>query len=205
MKTTTQIGRTRTLGPFPQRLHATIGKEVGPTSRSPEIDPDRPRSWGPIHVDIFVPESTQTSVKMGNLVADYQKARSLLRLGPYDAWLVECIVNLLMRHDNRVAAEKRLRVGRRTSKAMLARQDAGRRVSSIPPYGWTTDPVRPWRLTPQPEEQEVRQRILREAAAGKTFRAIARGLDAAGVPSRAGRTWSHQTVGAIVRRAAHKR
>ena len=33
----------------------------------------------------------------------------------------------------------------------------------------------------------VRQRILREAAAGKPFRAIARGLDAAGVSSRAGR------------------
>ena len=141
---------------------------------------------------------------MGNIMTDYQKARAMLRLGRYDAWLVECIVNLLRRHDNRVAAEKRLRVGRRTSKAMLALQDAGRRVSSIPPYGWTTDPVRPWRLTPQPEEQQVRQRILQEAAAGKTFRAIARGLDAAGVPCRSGRTWSHQTVGAIVRRASHK-
>jgi hypothetical protein len=142
---------------------------------------------------------------MGNIVTDYQKARSLLRLGSYERWQVECITNLLRRHDNRVAAEKRLRVGRRKSAAMLARQAAGRRVSSIPPYGWTTDPVRPWRLIPQPEEQQVRQRILREDAAGKTFRAIARGLDAAGVPSRSGRTWSHQTVAAIIRRAAHKR
>ena len=48
------------------------------------------------------------SVKMGNIVTDYQKARALLRLGPYDAWLVKCIVNLLRRHDDRVAAEKRL-------------------------------------------------------------------------------------------------
>lgn len=142
---------------------------------------------------------------MGNLVTDYRKARALLRLGPYDAWLVECIVNLLIRHDNRVAAEKRLRIGRRKSALMRARQDAGRRVSSVPPYGWAVDPVRPWRLTPQPEEQQVRQRILREAAAGKTLRAIARELDAAGVPCRSGRAWSHQTIGAIVRRAAHKR
>jgi len=139
---------------------------------------------------------------MGNLATNYREARSRLRLGAYDAWLVECIVNLLKRHDNRVAAEKRLKIGRRTSVSMLASQDAGRRVSSIPPYGWTTDPVRSWRLVPQPAEQQVRQRILREAAAGKTFRAIARGLDAAGVPSRSGRAWSHQTVGAIVRRAS---
>ncbi len=142
---------------------------------------------------------------MGNLVTDYREARARLRLGRYDAYLVECIVKLLSRHDDEVAAEKRLRIGRRTSAAMLARQDAGRRVSSIPPYGWTTDPMQPWRLTPQPAEQQVRQRILREAAAGKTYRAIARGLDAAGVPCRSGRAWSHQTVGAVVRRAATKR
>lgn len=61
---------------------------------------------------------------MGNLVTDYHKARALLRLGPYDAWLVECIVNLLIWHDNRVAAEKRLRIGRRKSALMRARQDA---------------------------------------------------------------------------------
>jgi len=148
--------------------------------------------------------SSKMSVKMGNVVTDYQKARAMLRLGSYERWQVECIVNLLIRHDDRVLAQRRLRIDRRKSAAMLARQDAGRRVSSIPPYGWTTDPVRPWRLTPQPEEQQVRQRILRDAADGKTFRAIARGLNAAGVPCRSGRAWSHQTVGAIVRRAAHK-
>jgi len=47
----------------------------------------------------------QMGVKMGNLVTDYHKARSLLRLGRYEAWLVKCIVNLLIRHDNRVAAD----------------------------------------------------------------------------------------------------
>lgn len=144
-------------------------------------------------------------VKMGNVATNYQEARALLRLGSYEAWQVECIVNLLIRHDNRVSVQECLRIGRRKSASMLARQDAGRRVSSVPPYGWTADPVRPWRLIPQPEEQQVRQRILRDAAAGKSFRAIARGLDAAGVPCRSGRTWSHQTVGAIVRRARHKR
>ncbi len=142
---------------------------------------------------------------MGNLSTDYQKARALLRLGPYDAWLVECIVNLLIRHDNRVAADKRLRVGRQTSAAMLARQDAGRRVSSIPPYGWAVDSSRPWRLVPRPDEQRVRDTILRGAADGNSYRAIARELNTAGVPCRSGRTWSHQTVGAIVRRASHKR
>lgn len=138
---------------------------------------------------------------MGNLT-DYREARARLRLGRYDAWLVECIVRLLSRHDDEVAAQKRVKIGRRTSAAMLALQDGGRRVSSVPPYGWAVDPSQPWRLTPQPAEQQVRQRILRESAAGKTYRAIARGLDAAGVPCRSGRAWSHQTVGAIVRRAA---
>ncbi len=141
---------------------------------------------------------------MGNLVTDYQKARSLLRLGPYERWQVECITRLLKRHDDRVAAEKRLRVGRQTSAAMLARQDAGRRVSSIPPYGWVVDPSRPWRLMPRPDEQRVRDTILRGAADGNSYRAIARELNTAGVPCRSGRTWSHQTVGAIVRRASHK-
>lgn len=142
---------------------------------------------------------------MGNLATDYCKARSLLRLGSYEAWLVECIVNLLIRHDKRVAAEKRLRIGRQKSAAMLARQDAGRRVSSIPPYGWAVDPSRPWRLVPRPDEQRVRDTILRLAADGNSCRAIARGLNTAGVPCRSGRTWSHQTVSAIVHRAVRKR
>jgi hypothetical protein len=140
---------------------------------------------------------------MGNLVADYREARARLRLlGRYERWQLECITRLLQRHDDRVATEKRRTIGCRTSATMLARQDAGFRVSSIPPYGWMTDPKQPWRLVQQPEEQQVVQRILREAAAGQTFRAIARGLDDSGVARRSGRAWSHQTVGAIVRRAA---
>lgn len=142
---------------------------------------------------------------MGNILTDYRTARAFLRLGKYEIWLVERIVALLDRHERRVREEQRVRSGRRKSASMLARQDAGRRVSSIAPYGWTFDPMQPCRLVPQPEEQQVRQRILREAAAGQPFRAIARGLNAAEVPCRSGRAWSHQTVGAIVRRAAHKR
>ena len=132
------------------------------------------------------------SVKISNLVTDYRKARALLRLHPYERWQVECIVNLLM--------QKRRRIGRRKSAAMLALQDAGRGVSSIPPYGWTTAPERPWRLVQQREAQQVRQRILREAAVGKTFRAIARELNTVGVPCRAGGPWGHQVVAGIVRR-----
>lgn len=137
---------------------------------------------------------------MYDLVTDYRKARAALRLGNYEAWLVECLVRLLKRHDERVAKAKRLGSHRRKSAAMLARQDAGRRVSSIPPYGWAVDPVQPWRLVPQPEEQRVCEAILQDVAAGKSFRAVARGLDAAGVPCRLGRAWSHQCVAAIVRR-----
>ena len=178
------------------------GDDAGPTSRpGRKLDQMGPALGPPTSV-ISPKRRGKKGVKMGNLVIDYRKARSLLRLGPYDSWLVEIIVKLLSRHDDEVAAEKRLRIGRRTSATMRALQDAGRRVSSIPPYGWTTDPVRPWRLKPQRDEQDVRQRILREAAAGKTLRAIARRLNTAGVPCRFGRAWSHQTVGAIVRRAA---
>ena len=156
----------------------------------------------PLPSDMCFGYDSKMSVKMGNLVTDYQRARAMLRLGPYDAWLVECIVNLLMRHDNRVAAEKGLRIGRRTSAAMLALQAAGRRVSSVPPYGWAVDPSRPWRLVPRPDEQRVCDTILRGVEEGNSYRAIARELNAAGVPCRSGRAWSHQTVGAIVRRAA---
>jgi hypothetical protein len=168
----------------------------------PENDPDGGPSRGPHTSHISPTRRIKMDVKMGNLVTDYRKARARLRLGKYERWQLECITRLLQRHDDRVAAEKRLQIGRRTSATMRARQDAGFRVSSIPPYGWTTDPKQPWRLVQQPEEQPVVQRILREAAAGKTLRAIARGLDAAGVPCRSARAWSHQTVGAIVRRAA---
>ena len=139
-------------------------------------------------------------VKIGNPVTECSKARALLRLGPYDRWLVECVVNLLRRHDERVVAAKRRVANRRKSAAMLARQAAGRRVSSIPPYGWAIDPSRPWRLVPQPEEQRICEAILQEASAGRRFRAIARGLNAAGVPCRLGRAWSHKAVAAIVRR-----
>ncbi len=155
--------------------------------------------------DVSPKQLSKMDVKIGNIITDYRTARAFLRLGRYEAWLVDCIARLLVRHDKRVVAEKRFRVGRRTSSAMRARQDAGRRVSSIPPYGWMTDPARPWRLIPQPEEQEVRQRILREAAAGKAYRAIGRGLDDSGVPSRSGGAWSHQTIAAIVRRGAQER
>jgi len=131
---------------------------------------------------------------MGSLIADYQKARNLLRLNAYDAWLVECIVRLLQRHDDRLARKRK-------SDAMRARQDAGHRVSSVPPYGWAVDSSQPWCLVLQPDEQRVCETILHEATAGKSFRAIARGLDAIGIPCRFGRAWSHQCVAAIVRRA----
>jgi hypothetical protein len=142
------------------------------------------------------------SVKMGNLLTDSREARALPRLGNYERWQVEVIVKLLIRHDNRVAAEKRRRIGRRKSAEMLALQARGRRVSSVPPYGWTVDPSRARRLVPQPEERRVRDMILRGAADGNSYRAIARELNTAGIPCRSGGLWSHQTVRAIVRRAA---
>ncbi len=42
---------------------------------------------------------------MGNIATDYRQARLLLRLGKYEAWLVERIVRLLIQHDERVAAD----------------------------------------------------------------------------------------------------
>ena len=43
-------------------------------------------------------------VKIGNLMTKCSKTRLLLRLGPYERWQVDCVVNLLKRHDERVAA-----------------------------------------------------------------------------------------------------
>jgi len=54
---------------------------------------------------------------MGNIVTDYRTARGFLRLGKYETWLVECIVALLGRHDQRVREEQRLRSGQAISPA----------------------------------------------------------------------------------------
>ena len=64
---------------------------------------------------------------MGNLVTDYREARALLRLGPYEAWLVDCIINLLMPYDNRVAAQNAAQLGRKTGG-----MTPGWRLSSTP-------------------------------------------------------------------------
>lgn len=140
------------------------------------------------------------TVKMGDLINDYQAARTALHLDAYDEWLVECLVGLLCRHDRRVKQHQRRAAHRRKSAAMRARQAAGRRMSRIAPFGWRVDPACPWRLQLHAEEQQVRDLILQQAAAGQSFRAIARGLDVAGIRCRTGRGWSHQCVAAILRR-----
>ena len=46
--------------------------------------------------------------QISNLVNDYRKARSLLRLGSYERWQVECITKLLQSHDQRILPANRL-------------------------------------------------------------------------------------------------
>ena len=66
---------------------------------------------------------------MGNFVSDYREARlSVRHPDAYDARLVECITDLLVRHDERIELEHRLAVNRRRVEVitdLLERHDHG--------------------------------------------------------------------------------
>jgi DNA invertase Pin-like site-specific DNA recombinase len=91
-------------------------------------------------------------------------------------------------------------IAARTRAAMLRHQAAGRRMSAQPPYGWTVDAAEQARLVKDADEQAVIRRIVRLHGEGHGLREIARDLDAAGIPCRAG-AWYHATIKNILARA----
>ena len=103
-----------------------------------------------------------------------------------------------------LAQLEREQIAERTADAMQRHQSAGRRMSASPPWGTMIDPENPARLVPCPSEEAITRDILALHAGGMSFRAIARELEARGVPRRGKRGWNHEVVRAIVARFAEK-
>jgi DNA invertase Pin-like site-specific DNA recombinase len=100
-----------------------------------------------------------------------------------------------------LAQLEREQIAERTSTAMLRHQANGRRMTHAAycPFGKQPDPLDSARLIDQPEEQSAIAIIQAARAKGRGYKAIARLLDAKGIPCR-GERWHHTTVRSILRR-----
>lgn len=76
------------------------------------------------------------------------------------------------------------------------RKSKGKRLGSLPPYGYQMDGQRP---VPHPEERAIIAKILELRAAGTALRAIVETLEAEGHPPR-GKRWHITTVHRILER-----
>lgn len=102
-----------------------------------------------------------------------------------------------MRMFHYIFAEiKRIEGNRRTSRKMRSAQDAGRRMSKEPPFGFHASGGY---LLADPGEQRTLEDIKRWHAQGFGPGSIATRLEAAGVPCR-GKRWHKQTVRRILAR-----
>lgn len=73
----------------------------------------------------------------------------------------------------------------------------GARVGGVPPFGYATDALGLY--VPAPQEAEVVRELFAGFLALRSFAAVATTLNTAGRRTRAGRTWSHATVGLVLR------
>ena len=95
-----------------------------------------------------------------------------------------------------VAQWEREVIVERTRDALAELRSQGRRTGGVP-YGWvladdgTT-------LVADPAEQAGIVRLRELHATGISYRAIARSLDAEGIPTKGGGTWGHQAVARIL-------
>lgn len=85
-----------------------------------------------------------------------------------------------------MAAFERERLSERTRDALAYRREAGRVYGPVP-FGYRRDGDR---LAPVPEDLRTVRRIRSERMAGRSYRGIARRLNAEGIPSPRGKTWS---------------
>ena len=96
-----------------------------------------------------------------------------------------------------VAEMERNMIAERTRLA-LAYKRAQRQVYGQIPYGYRREGNT---LVPVPEELEVIALIRKLREAGLSYTAIARELQARGIPTKTGRRWHHQTIRRILDRA----
>ncbi len=93
----------------------------------------------------------------------------------------------------------RLMGNARTSAAMLAYQEGGRRMSHQPRYGQRIDPQDSTKVLPDHLEVAQINLILRLYTESNSYRAVAREMNRRKIPSR-GSKWTHPLISRIVRR-----
>jgi DNA invertase Pin-like site-specific DNA recombinase len=106
---------------------------------------------------------------------------------------------LMRRLVDAFAEYERLMIKARTKAALAAKRRKGERISRHLPYGKCLGPD--GLLVDDPGELAVLARIAGLAVGGKSLRAIAADLNAAGVPAKAGGAWSGSVVGKLMPRA----
>lgn len=100
-----------------------------------------------------------------------------------------------------MAEYERKLIAKRVKFAMLTHQKAGKRMSAIPPYGWTTDPDDPSRLILDDAEQKGLATIKALRSKQMGYTAIATELNRLGVPTKSKKgKWYAETVRHILAR-----
>jgi site-specific DNA recombinase len=89
-------------------------------------------------------------------------------------------------------------VSERTSAALAHKRANGYKTGGTVPFGYDVD--RKGKLSENPAEQEVVQKIRAQRNHGATLRAIAEGLNGKGYVGKTGRPWSAQTVSGVLKR-----
>jgi len=95
-----------------------------------------------------------------------------------------------------LAELERNQIAERTKDAMLFHQSNGRRMSKLPPFGWSVNPDDPAMLIENPTEQAAISRIVEMRKQGMGYRTICRWLKDNGYPG----SWHHQKVKRILQR-----
>lgn len=113
---------------------------------------------------------------------------------PKTAHLMAAVMGQRNTEDSRRKSEA-------VSDGMRRRAERGEFNGRFPPYGYRR--VNGGELLASASEAEVVRRIFREYAAGRSQQAIARGLNADGVPTQQGRQWYQGSVRAILVNAVH--
>ena len=101
----------------------------------------------------------------------------------------------LMRNILDAFAEfERAKIKCRTIAALAVNKRRGRRIGSVPPFGWRHEGKR---LVPNPDEQPARDRILELRAGGMSYGKICETLEEEGYPPRT--NWSKTAVRRVVK------
>ena len=136
--------------------------------------------------------------------------RFISLLDDIDTWARPAQANtILVPFRNLINDEYSRDISRKIRAALDAKRRRGEFIGSRPPYGYRRSGSDRNRLEIAPEEGEVVRRIFRDFLAGESKTAIARTLNAAGIPSpgtgQGGRRlWSYSSVDHILRNPVYR-